>query len=143
MLIVCNFYYIFLETKNSAFFATLNSEIIFETPHETIPFNNVKINNGEHYNFTTGIYTAPVTGIYQFFWYIRASPKANSWLSINGDSYVNPWEDYTEGVQGDGTTVMVTLQAGQTVDVRTENEPCTVYGNSDDSWFGGQLLLPE
>ena len=56
---------------------------------------------------------------------------------------MNPFEDYTEGMQGDGTTVPVTLQAGQAVDVYTGSEPCTVYGNSDQSWFGGNLLFPE
>ena len=93
-----NFFHIISETKESAFFATLSTNIIFETAYQTVPFDNVKINEGEHYNSTTGIYTAPVAGMYQFYWYIRASPKANSWLGINGGPYVNPFEDSTEGI---------------------------------------------
>ena len=131
------------ETEDSAFFATLSGNLIFETGYQIILFDELKINNGEYYNATTGIYTAPAPGIYQIFWYIRATPKANSLLYIDDVLYANPTEDINEGIQGDGSTVMVTLQAGQTVDVRTGSEPCTVNGNSNRSWFGGQLLFPE
>ena len=107
-------------------------------------FDELKFDNGGHYNATTGRYTAPVSGTYQFFWYIRASPKANSHLYVAGAVYANPIEDDNEGIQADGSTVTVILQAGQAVDVRTGSEPCTVVGvDSWENWFGGHLLFPE
>ena len=128
---------------DSAFFVTLSIDVVFEATYQIVVFDELKFNNGEHYNSTTGIYTAPVDGTYEFFWYITASPKANSWLYLDGTGYVNPFEDTSEGRQGDGSTVTVILEAGQMLDVRTASEPCTVYGNSNYSWFGGQLLFPE
>ena len=120
----------------------MSTDVIFETGQQIILFDEIKINNDEHYNVTTGKYTVPVSGIYQFYWYIRASPKANSRLYVDGVLYARSWEDTNEGVQGEGSTVTVKLQAGQMVDVRTGSEPYTVYGDSVSSWFGGQLLIP-
>ena len=110
--------------------------------HQTIPFDNVKINEGEHYNSTTGIYTVPAAGMHQFFWFIGSFPKANSRLDIDELPYINPVENINEEVHGEGATVTVTLQAGQRVEVRTGNVPYTVYGNTDECWFGGHLLFP-
>ena len=117
---------------------------MFEEPHQIVPFDNVGIDEDGHYNATTGRYTAPASGIYQFIWYIRATQQANSWLYIDGYMYVNTLENYKEGVHGDGASVLVSLQAGQVVDVRTGGEPYTVIGDSfTRTWFGGYLLFPE
>ena len=63
------------ETKNSAFYATLSEDVVFETGGQTIVFDNDKINEGGHYNVTTGLYTAPMAGIYQYFVYIDPHQK--------------------------------------------------------------------
>ena len=119
---------------------------MFETNFQTIVFGNDTINEGGHYNTTTGIYTAPVTGIYQFFAYIRSTSKANFYLLVDGSSYINPSEDYgDESIEGEGASVIVRLQAEQTVYVTTGNQPYTVHGNTAGSlsWFGGYLLFPD
>ena len=118
---------------------------MFETGGQTIVFDNDKINEGGHYNTTTGIYTAPVPGIYQFFAYIRSTPKANLHLRIDGSPYIKPKENYNDDpkAEAEGATVIVKLQAGQTVYITTGGEPYTVVGNTDGSatWFGGYLLF--
>ena len=138
------------ETKNSAFYATLSENVVFETNYQTIVFDNDKINEGGHYNTTTGVYTAPVPGIYQFFLYSRSTPKANFHLRVDGSNYMNPVENYLDEVEGgeqeaDGASVIVRLQAGQTVYVDTGGEPSTVVGNPEgrSTWFEGYLLFPD
>ena len=120
---------------------------MFETDHQTIVFDNDKINEGGHYNATRGTYTAPVTGIYQFFPYIRSTPKANLHLRVDGSSYIKTSEDYDGEAanEAEGASVIVRLQAGQTVYVTTGDEPYTVHGNTDGryTWFGGYLLFPD
>ena len=140
----------FSETKNSAFYATLSANVVFETDSQTIVFDNDKINEGGHYNVTTGVYTTPVSGIYQFFAYIRSRPKANFHIRVDGSIYVNTIENYdgeAEGGDGeaDGASVIVQLQAGQTVYVTTGDEPHTVDGDTNGvfTWFGGYLLFPD
>ena len=138
-------YLFLLETMNSAFYVTLSTDLVFETSGQTIVFDNDKINNGGHYNVTTGVYTAPVAGIYQFFPYIRSTPKANFYLHVDGSSYVNPSEHYDGEAanEGEGASMIVRLQAGQTVYITTGNEPYTVRGDTAGTYtlFGGYLLF--
>ena len=119
----------------------------FEATSQTIVFDNDNINEGGHYNVTTGIFTAPVTGIYQFFAYINSSPKASWGLSRGGSTYINPRENYNDEPEpeAEGASVIMRLQAGQTVYVLTGSEPYTVMGDSNGvlTWFGGYLLFPD
>ena len=135
------------ETKNSIFNATLSADVVFEADHQTIVFDNDKINEGGHYNVTTGMYTAPVAGIYQFFAYIRSSPKANLHLRVDESNYINPFESYDGEAanEAEGASMIVRLQAGQTVYVTTGDEPYNVHGHTDGHfiWFQGYLLFPD
>ena len=113
-------------------------------------FDNDKINEGGHYNTTTGIYTAPAAGIYQFFAYVRSRPQANFHLSVDGSTYINTIENYADEAEGgdreaEGATVILRLQAGQTVYVTTGNQPYTVVGHTNGIYtsFGGYLLFPD
>ena len=66
---------------------------------------------------------------------------------MDGSSYINTDENYDSevGVEAEGASVIVRLQAGQTVYVTTGTEPYTLQGNTGGnvSWFGGYLLFPE
>ena len=120
---------------------------MFETDYQTIVFENDNINEGGHYNVTTGLYTAPVAGIYQFISNIRSMPKANFFLLVDGSTYINPKENYDgenmlDG-EAEGASMIVRLQAGQTVYVTTGSEPYTVYTSGVHTWFGGYLLFPD
>ena len=78
--------------------------------------------------------------------YVRAIPKANFRLHIDGVVHINPIEDFASEMEnGEGAVTTVKLQAGQTVHASTGNEPCEVYAgpNGAQSWFGGHLLSPE
>ena len=137
---------VFSESRNSAFFATLSTTVVFEDAHQLILFNTDKINEGGHYNATSGIYTAPVTGIYQFFAYIRAEPYANFNFYIDSTlTYANPIENSVSQTQAEGTSVLVRLQAGQTVHIGSANGPQTIVGSESGTrtYFGGHLLYPD
>ena len=132
------------ETRDSAFFATLSADVVFEEIHQIIAFDNDKINVKGHYSVTTGRYTALVTGVYQFYAYVRSTPEANFQFFVNEASYANPIEPLdTENNYGEGGVITIRLEAGQRVDVRTGDQPYTVVGNGESSWFGGHLLFPE
>ena len=89
-----------------------------------------------------------MAGIYQFFPYIRSTPKANFRLSVDGSVYINPKQNYdsesTEG-EAEGALAIVRLQAGQTVCVSTGDLNYTVIGSTGgtSTWFGGYLIFPD
>ena len=125
---------------------TLSTNVVFEDVNQLILFDNEKINEGGHYNATSGMYTALVTGIYHFFAYIRGQSFANFNIYIDGTlRYANPIEDNDSQTEGDGTSVIIRLQAGQTVHVGSANSPQTIIGhqNGVTTYFGGHLLYPD
>ncbi|KAK3084844.1 hypothetical protein FSP39_020042 [Pinctada imbricata] len=56
-----------------------------KTVSKTIIFGSVKLNLGNAYSDSTGVFTAPYPGIYAFFWTIATDNKKNcdTELSIN------------------------------------------------------------
>ena len=56
-----------------AFFAYMNTNYNFSSfsTNQLVPFNTISYNNGNHFNTSTYIFTAPVTGYYQINLYLR------------------------------------------------------------------------
>ena len=52
--------------SNTAFSAFDDSGNVYYSDGEVIPFRNVHLNQGNHYNAETSTYICPVTGIYFF-----------------------------------------------------------------------------
>ena len=108
-------------------------------------FNDVRLNEGGHYNSSTGIYTVPVTGIYQFFAFITANPEANLYILADEEVVINPQKsDGDDSMRTDGASGIASLVVGQEVYVETGNRPYQVIGEDPRpwTWFHRYLLSP-
>lgn len=59
----------------SAYTDTLTDNVTGDGTQYVVKFDNIRYNTGSGYNITTGVFTAPLTGIYQF--------NCNLWTSTN------------------------------------------------------------
>ena len=57
---------LFLAYEDTYFFATMSESSISPVP-DPIVFDDARINPGGHYDPTTGIYTVPQNGTYEFY----------------------------------------------------------------------------
>lgn len=108
-------------------------------PSGNLPFTEVQLNRGNHFNGSTGVFTAPVAGVYSFSAHILSRASGPSYLHfrVNGANFVL-CED-TGGASGfreTSGTCLVSLSAGDTVLIYS---PSSTYGNIYD-WFAGHLI---
>jgi len=57
--------------------------------YAVIPFEYARLNTGDSFNLTSGIFTAPVSGIYHFEFCAQKdidSPQLSIFLQVNGES---------------------------------------------------------
>ena len=82
-------------------FAVHNTEIgNAYTGSDLVHWSTVKINRGGHWNSSNGRFTAPVSGVYQFSWWVQEETYYGNWGgSINAGFYVNG-SQYTSFGQG-------------------------------------------
>ena len=115
----------------------------------SIQYNNTIYDEGSNFNTSTGLFTAPVAGMYMFqgsIYSVEASSGgwSQAWLTINGAR-----GNYTD-IAGNGfdnerivsTTHLVKLASGDTVGYHPygSNQSYQVYDNVHHTWFKGTLL---
>ena len=68
---------------STSFLATLDYDP--GTPDDPIIFNIAPLNLGGHYDVTSGIYTVPVDGVYEFILHIRCVNDAScaAWIEVD------------------------------------------------------------
>jgi hypothetical protein len=124
-------------TSGSVQYTSVNSEIVF---------NSTNSNVGNHYNTSTGRFTAPVTGNYMF--YMFGMTTATTWYNFrkNGSPVTYPTHSYsTSGTgspwaQSSGMTI-ISLNVGDYVSVFTGGAGSGIYGGGNNhNVFVGYLL---
>nr|XP_022295179.1 cerebellin-3-like isoform X3 [Crassostrea virginica] len=122
------------------FHALLTTTSVSMSSGEVIKFNHVITNIGEGYNSSTGIFTAPVTGYYEFIVTIMAQ-SGNTFISkvlIHGtDYYCHAYGSSQSQAQG-MCDIIFHLSSGQTAKV-AQHSGSALYGNSFSS-FSGHLI---
>lgn len=112
-----------------------------------IIFDTAMVNIGSHYNTSTGVFTAPVAGIYSFSPVVLSDTDGTDQffvtaIRVNGSSYAQ--EQVHTDLDNDfgaSFTVIASLSANDTVDVHTNYK---IYGTSaatsNFTHFSGYLL---
>ncbi|MED6286583.1 hypothetical protein CHARACLAT_007501 [Characodon lateralis] len=132
--------------KNIAFSATIiESSYSFTGPYSTgtsnaLKFDRVFTNIGNAYNKKTGIFTAPVNGVYQFSFmtFGYSSHTSGAILVKNGNYQVSTWE-FTGPDISDTTSnsVILEMNAGDSVNIILWQG-----GKIHTSVFSGFLIFP-
>ena len=132
---------------DTIFLATIGAQSVSPVS-DPIVFTEVRLNPGGDYDDTTGIYTVPTDGIYEFNINVRAQPDRDfgSYLVRDGVNVA-----HARNSDGGGPGYMSTLlvipvhaTAGQQFWVRPYSLDA-IFGRVEssgelESWFGGRLL---
>ena len=113
-----------------------------------VVYNNVYINNGNHYNNSNGRFTAPVDGHYQF-WFghikgntsgvVRAKWRKNGGAYLHGSRELRHDDNAGQYGENGAVTLIASLNANDYVQVVVTAG--TVYGSgSDYTYFCGTLI---
>ena len=132
---------------DTLFLATIGAGIVTQVPNRLV-FDEIRLNPGGHYDGTTGIFTAPIDGTYEFNINIRAQPDRDFGLYLVADGV-----DVAMSRNADGSglgyissllVIPVHATAGQQFWVRTYSLGALWGRTNDDgellSWFSGRLI---
>jgi len=114
-----------------------------------IVYNGAYVNRGSHYNTSNGRFTAPVAGVYAFFWdsianntngLYRLYMYKNGSIAGSGDMHLRlNTSDNLYGVNS-SRIVLLDLAANDYVQIYYSTGPTGLYSGSDYLTFGGYLL---
>ncbi|KAK7883864.1 hypothetical protein WMY93_026987 [Mugilogobius chulae] len=112
---------------------------------KTLVYKHVFTNIGNAYNASTGLFTAPVKGVYHFEFYVAAEAKGHSLSALlmkNGGRVVGLYEHQTAGFSTAANGVTLILEANDTVYVSMWPNNVIFDNENHHSTFSGHLLFP-
>jgi len=114
--------------------------------NQTLPFTTVNVNTGGHYNTATSTFTAPIAGMY--FFYFQAlgdagvNNRAMAYIQLNSGPHIEA-SATTKDYNSVQAQVIISLAAGDAVRVQTAGgaEGARFYTLATiQNWFMGYLL---
>ncbi|KAJ0069473.1 hypothetical protein NL108_008267 [Boleophthalmus pectinirostris] len=110
---------------------------------KTLVFKHVTINSGNAYNKITGIFTAPVRGVYHFeiFAHCSRGLPAEAYLMKNGRGIFMAHESSTSGSTTAGNAVSLLLEAEDVVYVVLTANNTLKDNEHHHTTFSGHLLF--
>ena len=126
-----------MSATTTAFYAYMSSLESSPGSHHTLIFDSVITNIGDHYNRYTGIFTAPIAGIYVFSYSIASS--SNLYIPVEivrnkgvvGSSMTRSHSIYQHNA---ASTVVIQLSVGDVCFIRTSSSS-TPSGNIYSSTY--------
>ena len=117
---------LFIPLGNSSLYARALSKLSWpSTTSRGYPFQSV-INNGNHYDSNTGIYTCPEDGLYAFTFTLEASNGRYPYVSLyQSGSQLSPFAIYPYASSGDYVDTSSTLQ----IYSLSQGDTISVYGD--------------
>ena len=127
-----------------AFLAKIAAFTGSPTQDTTIPFDVVDLNIGNGYDPATGVFTPPVSGIYDMSYEAQADGSCgtdNIVVQLEVNSVIIS-RSYSEAYASGGSSVSVQLSAGDTVTVAVvSGSPCeALYNYVSANKFSGHLV---
>jgi len=132
-----------------AFLATSSSGVHTTNSSSVLDFNTIRINQGGHYNTSTYTFTAPVAGLYNFYWQVYQQNGTNGKsiaLQKNGSDYLI----YDTAIAYFGTvniqdhtmnsSLMMDLAVNDTIRIAVRNGSPNLQWYGGHSWFQGYLI---
>ena len=136
-----------ITTEGVAFSAYLDHEIYHMGIGHTVKCNQVLLNEGNHYNTFTGIFTVPQTGVYliTFSFGVRSNNDlTHVRLMVNNREIVDAAGQVTGTFQrsSSSNTAIIKLNQGESVWLENEVNDSEVMGGTQWRWttFSGVLL---
>ncbi|XP_026213350.1 complement C1q-like protein 4 [Anabas testudineus] len=111
----------------------------------TLIFKHVVTNAGNAYNSNSGVFTAPVSGVYHFEWHIGAPGHGKDFTAAglfkNGKNTFCAYEHQSSHYSSSSNSISLLLELGDTVSVQLWTN-AKVYDNlNHHTTFSGHLLF--
>ncbi|CAC5423614.1 unnamed protein product [Mytilus coruscus] len=109
---------------------------------EVIKFDQVWTNNGNGYDPSSGVFTAPLAGLYHFAAVVMSVSDATLYLSLYHNNAKITTSYITDKGYKTGTfDVVLTLKKGDKVSIRSRQNSQSIFSNSNNySTFSGNLI---